>query len=214
MTEQTAPSVAQTAQQTLAAEMQNLTLLEALHSLHRLTATEVAVAGIRSFQARDDALRTELRENRQKAREREALIAETLRKVGGVPTPLSPALGKGLALLKAQVESGTNFTSALLSDLTLETTLLERARFTRRLAERLGEPEVVMLCEGLERAHGETVEWIRARLDELADTGQSRLRALPTQVAVGFLRKAALAPVAALNHGVRRARSGSATGSA
>lgn len=195
----------------LTQDMQNATLLEALHSLQRLTATEVTVAGIRSLQARDAALRAELRENRREARQRQRLIGAAIRDVGGLPTPFSPAVGKTLALLKAQFESATTFTSALLGDLALETTLLERARFTRRLAERLGEPEVVRLCEGLEQAHAETVEWLRTRLDELADTGQSRLRPLPTQVAVAALRKASLVPVAALNHAVRR-RTG-ATGS-
>lgn len=194
--------------------LQEVTLLEALHSLQRLTATEVAIAGVRSMQARDDELRQELRENRRKAQERERMIAAVMRDLGGVPTPFSPAMGKGIALLRAQLDSAANFTSALLGDLALEVLLKERARFTGRLAQRLGEPEVVRLCEGLQEAHEETIGWLRARLDELADTGRSRLRPLPTQVAVTTLRKVALVPVAALHHGLRRAAGSTGSGEA
>lgn len=183
----------------IAGDVQLVNLLEALHSLHRLTATEVTVAGVRALQARDGELRRELRENRRRAKERQGAIALTIRELGGIPTVLSPALGKGIAFLKAQLDGSSTFTSALLGDLALEATLLERARFTGRLAQRLGQSEVVVLCGRLEAAHAETVEWLRARLAELADTGRSRLRPLPTQVAVGGLRKAALVPVAALS---------------
>lgn len=185
-------------------ELQSVTLLHSLHSLHRLTATEVTVAGIRSLQARDSELRVELRQNRAKARERQALVATAIRDAGGLPTPLSPAVGKGIAFLKAQLDSGATFTSALLGDVALETVLLERARFTRRLAERLGESDVVRLCDRLIGAHEQTLAWLRDRLAELADTGTSRLRPLPTQVAVASLRKAALVPAAFAVQRLRR----------
>lgn len=170
-------------------------LIVELQQLLRLTHAEATVARIRQLQAGDKALRSELEDNRKEALERAGRIVEVLRTHGGAAGVLSPALGRLNALVKTQLEASINPSSALLSDLLLEHDLLERVRFVRNVAERVQADDVVTLMDDLRSAHTETVEWIRARLDELAAGQTPRLRPLPPQQLVGAFQAGAVLPI-------------------
>jgi bacterioferritin (cytochrome b1) len=183
-------------------------LIVELQQLLRLTHAEATVARIRQLQAGDKDLRDELEDNRKEALQRAERLSEVLRTHGGVAGVISPTLGKLNALVKTQLEASINPSSALLSDLLLEHDLLERVRFVRAVAERLQVEDVVSLMEDLSAAHTETVEWIRARLDELAAGETPRLRPLPPQQLVGAFQAGAVLPISRAAKAIR-SRSGS-----
>lgn len=170
-------------------------LIIELQQLLRLTHAEAMIARVRQLQAGDKELRGELEDNRKEALERANRIGEALKTHGGVAGIVSPTLGKLNALLKTQLEASVNPSSALLSDLLLEHDLLERVRFVRNVAERMQAQDVLTLMDDLRSAHLETVEWIRARLDELAAGQTPRLRPLPPQQLVGAFQAGAVLPI-------------------
>lgn len=169
-------------------------LVHELRALVRLTNTEIAVASVRRLQATSDSVRRELAGNADKARERAHLLTGAVRELGGLPDLVSPALGFAGALAKSNVEQAQTFATALLGDLALERQLLDRARFTRALAAAAGRPDVEALMDRLEVAHTATVEWLSARLDEVANGRRPGLRPTPLQVAVGTAVRAAFLP--------------------
>ena len=186
----------------MAANRENL-ILE-LQNLLRLTNAEVAVATIRRAQARTEALQKELADNADKARERAALLTQAIRELGGAPDVVNPLLGRLTAFTKAQLEMAQAFPTALLGDLQLEHQLRERARFVRTMAENVGEGRVVQVMERLDLAHTKTIEWLETRLNEVAQGGQSQLRPLPSQVAVGAVRQALVFPLRGLGIALNR----------
>lgn len=174
--------------------MADTTVLTAqLRALLLLTQTEEQVARTRTAQARTDAVRRELQQNADNAASRTEAITSTLRELGGVPDVVTPALGRLGAVLKATVEQAGPLDEALLSDLSLEHQLLDRATYLKVLAEAAELPRVVRLAERLVTAHTATVEWLTVVLAETALGGPAALRATPLQrVAGGATRLAGL----------------------
>src|SRR5215210_4152277 len=113
----------------------NTKIINQLRALVLITQTEEQVARTRISQARTDAVRRELTENADNAAQRALLITEQLRSVGGVPDVVTPAIGRLSAVLKATFEQAAPFEEALLSDLTLEHQLLDRATYVKVLAD-------------------------------------------------------------------------------
>src|SRR5947208_13837249 len=141
-------------------------LINQLRALVLLTQTEEQVARTRSSQARTDAVRRELTQNADNAAARTIEITEALRSLGGVPDVVTPALGRLSATLKATFEQAAPFEEALLSDLSLEHQLLDRAIYVKVLAEQAKETQVRRLAEELIGAHHATVEWLNVVLAE------------------------------------------------
>jgi len=169
------------------------TLTAQLRALLLLTQTEEQVARTRVGQARTDAVRRELQQNADNAAERAAAITRSLRDLGGVPDVVTPALGRLGAVLKATVEQAGPLDEALLSDLSLEHQLLDRATYVKVLAQTAEQPRVVALAERLVTAHTATVEWLTVVLAETALGGPAALRPTPVQrVTGGAARLAAL----------------------
>ncbi|MCO7218624.1 ferritin-like domain-containing protein [Klenkia sp. PcliD-1-E] len=174
--------------------MADTTVLTAqLRALLLLTRTEEQVARTRTAQARTDAVRRELQQNADNAASRTEAITRTLRELGGVPDVVTPALGRLGAVVKATVEQAGPLDEALLSDLSLEHQLLDRATYLKVLAEAAELPRVVRLAERLVAAHTATVEWLTVVLAEAALGGPAALRATPLQrVAGGAARLASM----------------------
>ncbi|GHE08212.1 hypothetical protein [Klenkia taihuensis] len=174
--------------------MADTTVLTAqLRALLLLTQTEEQVARTRTAQARTDAVRRELQQNADNAASRTEAITRTLRELGGVPDVVTPALGRLGAVVKATVEQAGPLDEALLSDLSLEHQLLDRATYLKVLAETAELPRVVRLAERLVTAHTATVEWLTVVLAETALGGPAALRATPLQrVAGGATRLASM----------------------
>jgi ferritin-like metal-binding protein YciE len=139
------------------------TLLAQLRAVLSLTNTEIQVAETRIAQARTEAVRRELSENADNARDRAQAIEATIRDLGGVPELVGPFLGQAAAAVKAMVEQAQPFDEALLGDLTLEHQLLDRARYMKALATAAGLREVVALADRLITAHSATVDWLTTR---------------------------------------------------
>jgi bacterioferritin (cytochrome b1) len=169
-------------------------LLNELSALLRLTRAEAQIARVRVSQARREEIRRELEDNAAEADSRSARIQETLRRLGGTPDVLADTVGRVTALTKATAEQVQPFSEGLLSDLALEHQLRDRVLFTRVLAEAQDESEVVTLMTELEKAHIETIDWIRARLAELAQGGPVALAPTPTQAAVSAVARLATLP--------------------
>ena len=104
----------------------------------------------------------------------------------------SAALG---AILKATFEQAAPFEEALLSDLTLEHQLLDRATYVKVLADQAELTKVRQLAEKLITAHEATVEWLTVVLAEEALGGPAALVATPLQKVAGGVARAANAPV-------------------
>ncbi len=174
--------------------MADTTVLTAqLRALLLLTQTEEQVARTRVTQARTEAVRRELATNADNAAARTEDITRALRDLGGVPDVVTPALGRLGAIVKATVEQAGPLDEALLSDLSLEHQLLDRATYLKVLAETAELPRVVRLAERLVTAHTATVEWLTVVLAETALGGPAALRATPLQrVAGGATRLAGL----------------------
>ncbi|GAA3236023.1 hypothetical protein GCM10017691_33880 [Pseudonocardia petroleophila] len=169
------------------------TLITQLRALQQLTQTEAQIAKVRVTQARTEAVRRELRQNGANAERRTERINDELRRVGGVPDVVTPAIGRVLALVKSTVEQGQPLDEALLGDLTLEHQLLDRARYVRTLARRAERVSTERLADDLVTAHEATVEWLTTVLAEEAMGGVTALVATPLQrVAGGVTRVVSL----------------------
>lgn len=169
-------------------------LVAQLNTMLRLTQTEAMIAHSRRAQAGTPDVERELAANARKAQERSRLIGDAIRELGGVPNVVGAAVGRLAATAKTQFEQGQTLTEALLSDLALEHQLRDRARLARMLADTAGMAKFVRLAERLEKAHGETIDWINARLAEVAVGGPAAIRPTPVQSAVGVARRAATFP--------------------
>ena len=179
-------------------------LLSELQDLLRMTAFEQTIANVRRMQARTTSIEQELAANAEKSGERRALLSDAIRQVGGVPDVVGAGLARAGAFLQAQVNQVQTLQGALLGDLALEHALRERARYARTLAESLGYDQVIPVLDRLEVAHTATIEWLEARLSEVAQTGTSALRATPPQAAVTAVRRVAGAPFGAFAATVNR----------
>ncbi len=176
-------------------DTKNAKLINQLRALVLLTQTEEQVARTRISQARTDAVRRELTQNADNAAARTQEITDQLRALGGVPDVVTPAIGRLGAILKATFEQAAPFEEGLLTDLTLEHQLLDRATYLKVLAEQAEEPSVRQLAEKLITAHQATVEWITVVLAEEAMGGPAALVATPLQKVAGGVARAANAPV-------------------
>ena len=185
--------------------MNSTTLIRQLRELLLLTQTEAQIARQRVVQARTEAVRRELTQNADNAERRSERITTQLRALGGIPDVVTPALGRGAALVKGVVEQAQPFDAALLSDLDLEQRLLGRARYLKALAEAANNASVKKLAEQLETAHSATVEWISTVLAEEALGGPAALRATPMQRATGGITRIASIPARLARDGVNRA---------
>ncbi len=165
-----------------------------LVALLRLTRAEAQIARVRVSQARDEAVRRELEDNAEEADGRAARIQDALRRLGGTPDVVGDAVGRVIALTKAATEQVQPFSDGLLGDLALEHQLRDRVIFTRVLAEAGDEPWLVALMDQLERAHTETIEWIRVRLAEVAQGGPVALKPTPPQAVISALTWIATLP--------------------
>lgn len=138
-------------------------------------------------------MRRELSQNAANAEKRSVAIARELRRLGGVPDVVSPALGRVVAFAKAGAEQAQPLPEALFGDLALEHQLLDRARYVKVLAKELDQKSTVQLAERLEKAHAATVEWLTTVLAEEALGGPAAIKATPVQaVAAGAYRVAVL----------------------
>jgi hypothetical protein len=173
----------------------NTKIINQLRALVLLTQTEEQVARTRISQARTDAVRRELTQNADNAAKRSLEITEQLRALGGVPDVVTPAIGRLGAILKATFEQAAPFEEALLSDLTLEHQLLDRATYVKVLADQAELTKVRQLAEKLITAHEATVEWLTVVLAEEALGGPAALVATPLQKVAGGVARAANAPV-------------------
>ena len=173
----------------------NAKIINQLRALVLLTQTEEQVARTRISQARTDAVRRELTQNADNAAKRSLEITEQLRSLGGVPDVVTPAIGRLGAILKATFEQAAPIEEALLSDLTLEHQLLDRATYVKVLADQAELTQVRQLAEKLIAAHEATVEWLTVVLAEEALGGPAALVATPLQKVAGGVARAANAPV-------------------
>jgi hypothetical protein len=169
-------------------------LINELVTLLRLTRSEAQIARVRISQAQRAEIRRELEDNADEADRRAARIQDTLRALGGTPDILGDTVGRVTALTKVTAEQAQPFSEGLLGDLALEHQLRDRALFTRVLAEAQDQADVVELMTHLEDAHSETIEWIRARLAEVALGGPAALAPTPTQAAVSAVARFATLP--------------------
>ena len=173
----------------------NTKIINQLRALVLLTQTEEQVARTRISQARTDAVRRDLTENADNASKRALEITEALRSLGGVPDVVTPAIGRLGAILKATFEQAAPIEEALLSDLSLEHQLLDRATYLKVLADQAEEAKVRQLAEKLVDAHKATVEWLTVVLAEEALGGPAALVATPVQKVAGGVARAVNAPV-------------------
>ena len=112
-----------------------------------------------------------------------------------MPDVVTPAIGRLGAILKATFEQAAPFEEGLLSDLTLEHQLLDRATYVKVLADQAELTKVRQLAEKLITAHEATVEWLTVVLAEEALGGPAALVATPLQKVAGGVARAANAPV-------------------
>jgi hypothetical protein len=180
-------------------------IVRQLRALLMLTQTEEQIARTRIGQARTEAVRRELTQNADNARERATAIAAQLRRLGGVPDVVTPALGRLNAFFKSTFEQGEPLEEALLQDLTLEHQLLDRATYLKVLAETAEQTQVRDLAERLVTAHQATVEWLTVVLAEEALGGPAALRATPLQRVAGGATRLVNFPVRFAANTVNRA---------
>ena len=120
---------------------------------------------------------------RRQRREAVARDHRAARALGGVPDVVTPAIGRLGAILKATFEQAAPLEDALLSDLSLEHQLLDRATYVKVLADQAD--QVRQLAEKLITAHEATVEWLTVVLAEEALGGLAALIATPLQKVAG-----------------------------
>ena len=101
-----------------------------------------------------------------------------------MPDVVTPAIGRLGAILKATFEQAA-LEDALLSDLSLEHQLLDRATYVKVLADQAELTKVRQLAEKLITAHEATVEWLTVVLAEEALGGLAALIATPLQKVAG-----------------------------
>ena len=182
------------------------TLIDQLRIIERLTRTEVNIGRIRVTQARTDAVRRELAENADNGMRRTERIVAQLRDLDAVPDVVSPAVSAVVSLVVGSIEQTQPVAEALLSDLSLEHQLLDRARYLRTLADHVNRNDVRTLADDLVGAHSATVEWINTVLAEEALGGPAALRPTPLQRVAGGVSRAASLPtrlaVASFNRAV------------
>jgi ferritin-like metal-binding protein YciE len=181
------------------------TITRQLRALLMLTQTEEQVARTRVGQARTDAVRRELSQNADHAAERTEAITEELRRLGGVPDVVTPALGRLNAFVKSVFEQAEPLDEALLQDLALEHQLLDRATYLKVLAQTAGQTRVRELAERLVAAHKATVEWLTVVLAEEALGGPAALQATPLQRVAGSATRLVNIPVRFAANTVNRA---------
>lgn len=139
-------------------------------------------------------MRRELAENAKNSEKRTQAIAKELRRLGGVPDVVTPAVGRLISLAKAGAEQAQPLPEALFGDLLLEHQLLDRVRYVKVLAKELDEKAVVQLAERLEKAHSATVEWLTTVVAEEALGGPAALKATPAQAAAAAGYRIAVLP--------------------
>jgi hypothetical protein len=183
----------------------NTTIIRQLRALLLLTQTEEQIARTRIGQARTDAVRRELTQNADHAAERTEAITKELRRLGGVPDVVTPALGRLNAFVKSTFEQAESLDEALLQDLALEHQLVDRATYLKVLAQTAEEPKVQALAERLVTAHKATVEWLTVVLAEEALGGPAALRATPLQRVAGGATRLVNFPVRFAANTVNRA---------
>ena len=181
------------------------TLIRQLRALLLLTQTEGQIARTRIGQARTEAVRRELTQNADNAAERTEAITTELRRLGGVPDVVTPALGRVNAFVKSTFEQAEPLDEALLQDLALEHQLLDRATYLKVLAETAEQPRTVALAERLVTAHKATVEWLTVVLAEEALGGPAALRATALQRVAGGATRLVNFPVRFAANTVNRA---------
>ncbi|MDV6278589.1 ferritin-like domain-containing protein, partial [Rhodococcus erythropolis] len=129
------------------------TLISQLRIVLELTHTEIQIAETRTRQARTEAVRGELSQNADKARERAEVIEEAIRDLDGLPDIVGPLLGRATAMVKAMTEQAQPFDEAMLGDLALEHQLLDRARYLWALATASEHTVIAALAGRLITAH-------------------------------------------------------------
>jgi hypothetical protein len=184
------------------------TIIAQLRAIEQLTRTEAQTARIRVGQARSDAVRRELQDNAEAANRRVERIVAQLRALDAAPDIITPAISRLIALIKSTLEQAQPVEEALLTDLTMEHQLRDRARYVRVLAERAKLPTVVKLADDLEAAHTETTDWITTVLAEEALGGPAKLAPTPLQKVAGGLAQAVTLPTRLAVEGVNRAVDG------
>ncbi|GAB2922126.1 hypothetical protein GCM10027047_19310 [Rhodococcus aerolatus] len=176
-----------------------------LRTMLTLTNTEIQIAQARQAQARTGAVRDELAQNGRNAVDRAGAIRTELRRLGGIPDVVSPALGRVGALLTTVAAQAEPLAGALLDDLAVEHQLADRARYLKALATAADETQTVRLADRLITAHDATVEWLTTVLAEEALGGPAALRATPLQAATGTAARVAGAPARWSAAGLNRA---------
>jgi bacterioferritin (cytochrome b1) len=181
------------------------TIVAQLRAIEQLTRTEALTARVRIPQARTDEVRRELQQNADDAGRRIERIVAQLQSLDAAPDVITPAVTRLVGLFRSTVEQTQPVEEALLTDLTLEHQLLDRARYVGVLAERADLPGVRRLADDLVAAHTETVEWITTTLAEVALGGPAKLAPTPLQRVAGGLAQAATLPTRIAVRGVNRA---------
>jgi hypothetical protein len=170
----------------------------------------VAVLRARRPQAASPDLAAEIDGMIADGADRVAAIRQAITSVGGVPD----VVGELMATLGTSALAGpataTPIDQSLLAELSLQHQLLERVRYARALAQRVGHNDVVQLAKRVENAHAARVTWTATRLGELAAGGPVDLRPTPTQVVADLASRLASLPgrraVATLNDTVAAVR--------
>src|SRR4051812_36405434 len=184
------------------------TIVAQLRAIEQLTRTEAQTARVRTAQAQTDTIRRELRQNADNADRRVERIVGALRDLDAAPDVITPAVSRVVTLVKSTLEQAQPVEEALLTDLTMEHQLLDRARYVRVLAERADLPGVRKLADDLVVAHTATVEWLTTTLAEEALGGPAKLAPTPLQRVAGGFAQAVTLPTRFAVQGVNRAVDG------
>ena len=162
-------------------------LITELRTLQQLTNTEAQIAQTRQAQARDEAVRDRIGDERGKRAGTRAADRRRVARAGRGARRRHPRMGRATALAKMVVEQGRPIAGALFGDLALEHQLLDRASYLEAFADTAGHPDTRNLARRLQGAHQETVGWITSVLVEEAAGEPAKVRPTPVQKAVGRL---------------------------
>jgi hypothetical protein len=184
------------------------TIIAQLRAIEQLTRTEAQTARIRVAQARTDEVRRELRQNAADATSRIERITTQLRALDAAPDVVTPAISRIVTLVKSTVEQAQPVEEALLTDLTMEHQLRDRARYVKVLAQRAKLPSVEKLADDLVAKHSLTIDWITTTLAEEALGGPAKLAPTPLQRVAGGVAQAVTLPTRFAVQGVNRAVDG------
>jgi hypothetical protein len=180
-------------------------LLNELNGLVRLTVVEADTARHRAVQARDQEVRDELIRNARHADIRRVALQRSVTDLGGVPDVLGVAMDRVATAARTQVlDQALPIRQALMADLALEHQLRDRAAFARVIAESLNHADVSATLDKVEAAHVAAIEWIEARLGEVALGVSSALRPTPLQSAAAVGQRVATLPSRAMVAGINR----------